>query len=107
MTCVRHSPLKVCLKARNVLVSPKCDTHDKQNNDNAIKCFMNSLGEDPRQQIQMKQKPEMLFTNIFMMFINIKHPQKAKLCDSHKRKVPNMQASDHPGVDVVKMTEFA
>ena len=36
------------MKARNVQVSPKCDACDKQNDDNAIKCFMNSLGEDLR-----------------------------------------------------------
>ena len=48
----------------------------------------------------------MLFVDIFMMFINIEQPQNAKLCNSCKRKVPNMQASDHPGADIVKMTEF-
>ena len=40
------------MKARNESVSPKCNTHDKQNNDNTIECFMNSLGKDLRQQIQ-------------------------------------------------------
>ena len=49
----------------------------------------------------------MLFADIFMMFINIKQPQNAELCNSHKRKVLNMQVSDHPGADVVKMTKFA
>ena len=41
------------VKARNVLESPssKHNTCDKQNDDNTIKCFMNSSGEDLRQQI--------------------------------------------------------
>ena len=39
--------MKVC----NTTVRPNCDTHDKQSNDDAIECFMNSSGEDPRQQI--------------------------------------------------------
>ena len=42
-----------------------------------------------------------------MMFINIKRPQNAELHNSHKRKVLNMQVSDCPGADIVKMTEFA
>ena len=41
------------------------------------------------------------------MFINIERPQNAKLCESHKRKALNMQASDCPGVKIIKMTEFA
>ena len=49
----------------------------------------------------------MLFTDMFMMFINIKQPQSAKLCNSHKQKVLNVQASDCPGANIVKMTEFA
>ena len=49
----------------------------------------------------------MLFTDIFMMFINIKRPQNAELHNSCKRKVLNMQVSDHPGADIVKMTKFA
>ena len=50
----------------------------------------------------------MLFTNIFMMFINsTKQLQNTKLCDSCKRKVLNMQALDHPGASVIKMMEFA
>ena len=49
----------------------------------------------------------MLFTDIFMMFINIKRPQNAKLCDSCKRKVLSMQVSDHSGADIVKMTKFS
>ena len=36
------------MKAHNAEASPECDTHDKQNNGNAIKCFMKSLGEDLR-----------------------------------------------------------
>ena len=36
------------MKVRDMMVRPKCDTHDKQNDDDAIKCFMSSLGEDPR-----------------------------------------------------------
>ena len=48
----------------------------------------------------------MLFTNIFMMFINIEQPQNAKLCNSHEQKVLNMQASDCLGAKIVKMTEF-
>ena len=38
-------------KACNVTLRPECNTHDKQNDDNATKCFMNSLGEDLRRQI--------------------------------------------------------
>ena len=50
----------------------------------------------------------MLFTNILMMFINIKQPQNAKLvCNSCKLKELDMQALDCPGADIVKMTEFA
>ena len=49
----------------------------------------------------------MLFTDIFMMFVNTEQPQNAKLCNSCKRKVLNMQASDCPGADIDKMTEFA
>ena len=49
----------------------------------------------------------MLFTDTLMMFINIEQPQNAKLCNSHKQKLLNMQASDCPGANIVKMTEFA
>ena len=83
------------------------DTHDGQNNDDAIECFMNSFGKDLRRRIRVKRKPDVLFTDIFMMFINIERPQNAELCDSHERKVLNVQASDCPGADIVKMTEFA
>ena len=68
---------------------------------------MNSLGEDLRRQIRVKRKPDMLFTDVFMMFMNIERPQNAKLCDSHERKALNVQALDHPGANIVKMTEFA
>ena len=95
------------MKACSFDLIGKCDTHDRQNNDDAIKCVMNSLGEDLRQQIQVKRKDNMLFTDIFMMLINIEQPQNAKLFDSHKRKALNVQVSDHPGADIVKMTEFA
>ena len=33
--------------------------------------------------------------------------QNAELHDSHERKVLNMQVSDHPGANIVKMTKFA
>ena len=47
-----HPPFTVeKMKVRNARVRPKHDTHDKQNDDDATECFMNSLGEDPRQQI--------------------------------------------------------
>ena len=49
----------------------------------------------------------MLFTNIFVMSINIEQPQNAKLHNSHKRKAWNMQVLDCPGANIVKMTEFA
>ena len=49
----------------------------------------------------------MIFSDTFMMFINIEQPQNAELCDSCEQKVLNMQASNHPGANIVKMTEFA
>ena len=50
----------------------------------------------------------MLFADIFMMFVNIEQPQNAKLHNSCKQKVLNMQALDHPGADIIKkMTEFS
>ena len=39
------------MKVRNVTARPKHDTHDKQNDDDATECFMNSLGEDLRRRI--------------------------------------------------------
>merc|ERR1711884_263840 len=69
------------MKMRDFDPIGECDTHDEQNDDNTIKCFVNSLGEDLKQQIQVKRKDNMLFTNIFMMFINIEQPQNAELCD--------------------------
>ena len=46
----------------------------------------------------------MLLTDIFMMFIDIEQPQNAKLHGSCERRVSNMQVSDCPGADIVKMT---
>ena len=39
------------VKTCNLNLIFECDTHDEQNKENAIKCFVNSLGEDPGQQI--------------------------------------------------------
>ena len=36
------------MKVHNAMVRPKCDTHDKQNDNDTIKCFTNSSGEDLR-----------------------------------------------------------
>ena len=55
----------------------------------------------------MNQKDNMLFTNIFMMFINIEQPQNAEICNSCEQKALDMQASDCPGADIIKMTDFA
>ena len=47
-----HPPFTVeKMKTRNARVRPECDTCDKQNDDDATECFMNSLGEDLRRQI--------------------------------------------------------
>ena len=47
-----HPPFTVeSMKIRDAMVRPKHDTCDKQNNDNATECFMNSPGEDLRQRI--------------------------------------------------------
>ena len=89
------------MKARDLKLKAKCDTPNKQNVNNVIECF------NPRRQIQVKRKEDMLFTNIFMMFINIQWPQNAELCDSHKKRVLNMQVLDCPGANIMKMTEFA
>ena len=80
---------------------------DKQNNDDATECFTNSLGEDLRRRIQVKRKDHMLFSDMLMMFINTERPQNAKLHNSCEQKALNMQASDCPGANIVKMTEFA
>ena len=50
----------------------------------------------------------MLFTDIFMMFINIEQPQQnAEFCNSHKQKVLNMQVSDCPGANIIKVAKHA
>ena len=49
----------------------------------------------------------MLFTDIFMIFVDIKRPQNAKLCNSHRQGVLSVLVLDHPGSDIIKMTEFA
>ena len=59
------------MKRTNAFVITECGTHDKQNNDDAIECFVNSLGEDLRRRIRVKRKDCMLFSDTFMMFINI------------------------------------
>ena len=94
-------------KALNAAVAPLHNTCNTQNNNDATECLMSSLGEDLQRQIQVRHKDKMLCTDIFMMFISIGQPQNAKLHDSCEPRALNMQVLDHPGANIVKMTEFS
>ena len=49
----------------------------------------------------------MVSTNILMMFIDVKQPGNAKLCDPCKCKVLSMRGSDCPRANVIKMAKCA
>merc|ERR1711884_155072 len=106
-----HYPQLTSLKIRkqNKEYDAKYDEYDHQNDKDAIACFLNSLGEDYRRRLRVKSSriKKLKFTDIFMMFIEIERPQNAKLYDSMEKKVLNMQPSDYPGGDIVKMSDFA
>ena len=95
------------MRTQNKDICKEYDTYDKQNDDDALECFMNCLGEDLRRRIRVKSKAYMKFTDIFMMFIDIERPQNAELYDSYEHKVLSMQASSYPGADIVAMAEYA
>ena len=85
------------------------DEYDHQNNKDTSACFLNSLGEDYRRRLRVKSSriQKLKFTDLFMMFIEIERPQNAELYDSFEKKVLNMNPSDYPGANIIKMADFA
>ena len=95
------------MRKQNETICQEYDAYDTQNDNDALECFMNCLGEELRRRIRVKSKRDMKFSDIFMMFIDIERPQNAELYDSYEHKVLNMQASSYPGADIVAMAEYA
>ena len=97
------------IRAQNLIIEAEYDTYDRQNDNDALACFMNSLGDDYRRSLRVKNNPakELKFTDIFILFIEIERPQNVELYDSYKQKVLTMKPENYPGRDIVKMAEFA
>ena len=97
------------IRAQNLRIEAEYNTYNCQNDNDALACFMNSLGDDYRRSLRVKNNPakELKFTDIFMLFIEIERPQNAELYDSYEQKVLTMKPENYPGRDIVKMAEFA
>ena len=67
------------VKIQNIIYSTSYDEYDKQNDKEAIECFLNSINEELCKDILARTEDKMLFSEIFMIFIEHERPQHGEL----------------------------
>ena len=91
------------IRKQNIELYKKYDRYDKQNDKEATDCLLNSLEETLRKQIRVKMEEEMLFTEVFMLFIETVRPQNSELYASLEKKITDFDPSKHPGANIKAM----
>ena len=59
---------------QNIAHRGRYDEYDKQNDSEAIACLLNSLDDEPHQDIWTRIEPTMLFAKAFVIFIQHERP---------------------------------
>ena len=77
------------IKLQNEIYVAECDEFDKQNDKEAIICFLNCLDDQLHQDIWTRIESDMLFTEVFMIFIQHERPQNGETYDSLEQKLIN------------------
>ena len=57
------------IKKQNLVIGAQYDKYDKQNDMEATKCFLNSLNSELCKDIMAQTDEDMLFSQVFMIFI--------------------------------------
>ena len=83
------------------------DDYDKQNDKDAVECFMNSINEELQKDLLAKIEEEMKFVKIFMIFIENERPQSGELYDTIERRVLSLEVSKFPGANIKDMAAEA
>ena len=81
------------IKEENRYFAPLFDEYDKQNDKEAITCFLNSLDDELHQDVWTRIEPGMMFTKVFMIFIQHERPQNGETYDSLEQKLINFDSS--------------
>ena len=79
------------------------DDYDKQNDDSARECFLNSLSDSLKKEIQTKTKPDDLFVDVFVTFVENERPLSGNLYASMEKKVLSLHISKYQGANVKAM----
>ena len=83
------------------------DEYDKQNDNDAIESFLDSLSEPLRKKILGKVDKEMKFSEIFMIFIDNEHPQSGDLYNTIEKRVLALDVTNYPGANISDMVADA
>ena len=71
----------------------RLNEYDKQNDKEVITCFLNSLDDELHQDVWTRIEPGMMFTEVFMIFIQHERPQNGETYDSLEQKLINFDSS--------------
>ena len=85
----------------------KYDAYDLQNDNSAKQSFLNSLQDALKKDIQIKTKPDDLFVDVFVVFIENERPVSHDLFQSMERKVLALHISQFAGANVKLMASAA
>ena len=77
------------IKDQNILIGPRCDKYIEQNDKDAIISFLNSLNDELHQDIWARIEPDMLFTKVFLIFIQHERPQNRETYNLLEQKLIN------------------
>ena len=84
------------------------DACDLQSDNSACKCFLDSLQDSLKKDVQTtKTKEDDLFADVFVAFIENERPVSGHLCQSMERKVLFLCVSKFTGGDVKVMASAA
>ena len=99
--------IKDIKKVNEVTYKIKYDEFDIQNDVEAIECLNNSIHEDLRKRLRVKIEPDMMFTEVLPLLVDMERPQSSELYDSYERRITKMDVSKFPGANIKDMAEYA
>ena len=88
-------------------IKGKYDAYDLQNDNSAKASFLNSLQDVLKKDIQIKTKPDDLFVDVFVVFIENERPVLHDLFQAMERKVLALHISQFQGANVKLMASAA
>ena len=95
MSVISNHPKMSMKHARdqNLCHWPLCNECDVQNNAEAVTCFLNSLDKELHEDVWTRIEPDVLFAEVFMIFIQHERPQNGETYNLLEQKLVNFDTT--------------